>query len=283
MRDFCTISPSAISIILMKGHTSIPFAREAAELVSLPDSFMPDFSNQDLLFWSKALHFEARYLGINQMLEGLDVSCFLELSSGFNFRCLELSNKIGKPYFDTDLPDIIKKKQQMLDHFREKQDLSKVWLRPLNVLNEDQFNATANELPSGKVAIINEGLLIYFDQSEKEKLCSIIRKILQDRGGYWVTSDIYVRATPHKSAIKQEENVKAFTDLHNIENNKFSSFDDAREFFGRNGFVVDQEENLDVSLLSSFRHLSGILPENMKSMGNNVQKLQTTWRLRVTD
>jgi len=280
VRDFSTISPSARSIILMKGHTDIPYAREAAELVTLPEAFIPDFSNVDLLFWSKVLHFETRYRGIDQLIEDLDVSSFLELSSGFNLRCVEVSNRTGKVYVDTDLPDLIKEKTRLVELLKGRADLAKVRLEPLNVLDEVAFLATTNKLPLGKVAIITEGLLMYFNDEEKKRLCEIVHKVLSDRGGYWITSDIYVRGRGHAPLVKQDSEVKAFTDKHNVEDNKFSSFEEARKFFSENGFQVEREEALDVRQLSSFNYLVALLPETMRSAGHDGSKMQTSWRIK---
>jgi hypothetical protein len=43
-RNFKTISPSAKWILLMKGHTDIPYAAQTAELISYPEKFIPDFT-----------------------------------------------------------------------------------------------------------------------------------------------------------------------------------------------------------------------------------------------
>lgn len=60
-RDFSTISPSARSLILLKGYTNIPYARQTAELLSKPESYVPDYSKQNFTFWARLLHFENRY------------------------------------------------------------------------------------------------------------------------------------------------------------------------------------------------------------------------------
>src|SRR2546423_6550940 len=92
-RNFNTISPSAKWILLLKGHTDIPFARKAAELVEYPEKFTPDFGNKDLSFWGRILHFEYRYKSIDLLLSDLPVKNILELSSGFSFRGLELTKQ----------------------------------------------------------------------------------------------------------------------------------------------------------------------------------------------
>ncbi len=56
-RNYNTISPSAKVLLLMKGHTDIPFARQAAGLISLPETFRPDFTRKDFSFWARVAHF----------------------------------------------------------------------------------------------------------------------------------------------------------------------------------------------------------------------------------
>ena len=50
-RNFTIISPSAKTLLLMKGHTRIPFASQVAELAMRPQPFEPDFQNKDFIFW----------------------------------------------------------------------------------------------------------------------------------------------------------------------------------------------------------------------------------------
>jgi len=256
---------------------------EAAELISLPDSFVPEYSNRDLLSWSKILHFEARYLSINQLIEDIDVDHFLELSSGYSFRCLELSRKRGRFYIDTDLLELIEKKKQMLDSFEEPPEIGNLRLLALNAIDDEQFQKTVDVLPPGRLAVINEGLLIYFDRAEKEKLCHIFRATLKKRGGHWITSDIHVRANPEAGSTREDRDVKAFADRHSVEENKFPSFDEARRFFEDNGFVVDSEENLDSTQLSSYRYLAKLAPPPVEAPGGELRKLQTSWRLGVAN
>lgn len=282
-RDFSTISPSAKSIILMKGYTSIPFAKQAAELISYPNDFMPDYKNTDLLFWGRLLHFETRYLSINQLIEDIDVNNFLELSSGFSFRGLEVSKKRGVYYIDTDLPAVISKKKEMLNRLDTGELFGQLELLPLNVLDEIQFRKISARLPLGKIAIINEGLLIYFNRAEKEKLCQIIHKILEERGGYWITSDIYIKAISQDHNLKVDKKLKDFSEQHNIEDNKFSSFEEAKIFFENNGFKIDKEEDIDVSKLSSFEYFLRSMKGNISPPKGISGKIQTTWRLKISD
>lgn len=284
-RDFSTISPSARSIILMKGYTTIPFARQTAELISRPDKFLPDFDKKDFMFWAKVMHFETRYLAINQLLAGLGIGNYLELSSGYSFRCLELAKDPATFYIDTDLPEVIEKKREMLGTINKSAVPGKIELLPLNALDEEGFRRTVSLLPPGRIAIINEGLLIYLDQAEKERLCRIIHSVLEERGGYWITSDIYVRAGDQGQGQgqgkKADKELNDFSERHNIEENKFSSFEEAKAFFSDMGFAVDQEESIDVTQLSSFAHFAKNMGSSPKEPPRRSGKLQTSWRLKI--
>ncbi len=112
-RNFDTISPSAKSLLLMKGHTNIPYARQTAELLSHPEKYIPDFDNKDFMFWARTLHFEDRYWSIDNLLTDLDIKNVLELSSGFTFPGLVFSKRKGIHYIDTDLPSVIEIKNDL--------------------------------------------------------------------------------------------------------------------------------------------------------------------------
>ena len=114
-RNFNTISPSAKSLLLMKGHTNIPYARQAAELIMLPEKYLPDFNKKDLTFWARVVHFESRYWSINQLLTELPIKNILELSSGYSFRGLDKIRQDGFNYIDTDLPELIGVKKRSVN------------------------------------------------------------------------------------------------------------------------------------------------------------------------
>jgi O-methyltransferase involved in polyketide biosynthesis len=282
-RNFNTISPSAKSLLLMKGHTNIHFARQTAELISFPEPYIPDFNRRDITFWARTLHFENRYWSINQLLEELPIKNILELSSGYSFRGLEKAKENGVHYIDTDLPEIIESKREFISALQadDKKLDGKLELLPLNALDELQFQAIVNSFPKGEIVIVNEGLLMYLNSIEKEKLCNIIYNVLKEHGGYWITADIYLTNKHDKLDLKFDKTTNEFFEQHRIEENKFNSFSEAEAFFKRMGFTVDKEAKIKPSALSSLKYLlkSATLKQifKMRSAG----KIQATWRLRL--
>lgn len=281
--NFNSISPSAKSLLLMKGHTNIPFARQTAELIVFPEKYNPDFTKKDMTFWARTLHFENRYWSIDQLLSDLPVKNILELSSGFSFRGLETVKQKGFHYIDTDLPDVVEMKKKFITALKNDSIniKGKLELIPLNALDENQFHEIVNRFPEGEIAIVNEGLLMYLDTNEKEKLCSIIREILKERGGYWITADIYIKNKKENLNLKIDKKTKEFFEQHSIEDKKFENFEDAEAFFTRMGFQIDKEADVKRSGLSSLKYLLKSATLKQLFEFRKAGKTQASWRLRI--
>jgi hypothetical protein len=280
-RDYSTISSSAKALLYLKGYTNIPFARQAATLMMQPEKYEPDFANGDFLFWSRVVHFESRYWSINQLLADLRIKNILELSSGFSFRGLEAIAQDGVHYIDTDLPGVIETKaafvQELQPHSNPK---SKLEILPLNALDEKAFMEMVSRFPQDEpVVIVNEGLLMYLSIPEKEQLCRIIRKMLEERGGYWITADIYLKQRNRLPDMKLDDNLAKFFEQHHVRDNMFDSFEQAENFFGDQGFTIDKKATPDREKLSTLPYLlKSASPDQLKLLGS-APRIQQTWRM----
>ncbi|WP_336518233.1 class I SAM-dependent methyltransferase [Pollutibacter soli] len=282
-RDFDSISPSAKWILIMKAHTTIPFSKRAMELVSAPEKFEPDFENPDLSFWVRTMHFENRYKSINHLMEGIDAKNILELSSGFSFRGLDLAQHSDVHYIDTDLPDMVAQKQKLVNTLKKELPAPKgtYELATLNALDEKSFDELVSHFLPGELTIVNEGLLMYLNTTEKEKLCRNIHKILLERGGCWITADIYIALKPRGLELNVGPEMKKFFEVQKIEENYFKSFEQAAEFFDSMGFIVDKKFDGDYSKLSVLPQLiKRTTPEDIKKFAE-MPKIHSRWRLRV--
>jgi len=280
-RNYGTISPSARSLLLLKGLTNIPFAKQAAELMMAPEQYRPDFANRDAGFWARVLHFEMRYWSIDQLMDGVPAKNVLELSSGFSFRGLDRTQREGIHYIDTDLPEVIAAKRTMIQSLQPSLDgPGNLELLPLNALDESQFLEIVDRFPQGELVILNEGLLMYLDAEEKKKLCRIIHRALSERGGYWITADIYLSKKMDGFDLTFRDQEKEFFKQHRIDENKFSTFEAAAEFFRHEGFELDREATTDRSKLSSLKYLLKSTSVFRLLKYRRQGKIQATWRLR---
>jgi O-methyltransferase involved in polyketide biosynthesis len=284
-RDFSTISPSAKLLLILKGITDIPFAREAAELIFSPEEYALYFKNKDIGFWARVVHFENRYKSIDQLLSEISVKNVLELSSGFSFRGLNAIKQSGIHYIDTDLPNVIAVKKEILTALQGGNTVtdSQIEILPLNALDENQFNEITDRFPDGEIVIINEGLLVYLNTDEKEKLCSIIHNVLKKRGGYWITADIYIENHDKKAGLNMDDDLQQFFDQHHIEENKFESFEAAEKFFRKAGFTIDKKAEPDNTKITTLKYLLENATEEQLLNLRKAGKIQATWRLKVAD
>lgn len=281
-KNYSSISPSAKALLLSKGFTDIPFARETAELISRPGTYDDDPGKLDLLATMRMVHFELRYKSIDQLLQGLNISNILELSSGFSFRGLAAVQNKPVNYIDTDLPELIATKQQLAaELLKDITPEGNLEILPLNALDEAAFKDIVSRLPKGELAIINEGLLMYLEMDEKIKLCGIIRDVLKERGGYWITADVYIKMKETYPQWKADDELETFLERHKVEEKKFNSFEEAESFFNDQGFIVDKQAEDNYMDMVSLKYVAAHLtPEQLANPGKP-PKIQATWRLKL--
>lgn len=286
-RNFTTISPTARALLLMKSVTRIPFAHAAAQLVASPAE-MDDLEHQlsNLSFLRRVLHFENRYWTTEQLYRRQPTSNVLELCAGYAFRGLQHVTQAPVHYVDTDLPDVIATKRMLVTQLLRDQGLSvrgPLHLQPLNALDEVSFWQAIDLLPAGPLTILNEGLLMYLNEAEKRQLCGIIHKILEVRGGAWITGDAYIQRDASADPPPDDEQslqLAAFLAYHNIEENKFASLEAAEAFFNSCGFVVKDRMAVSWEDLSLLPRIKALMPPGTRRT-KGAWKLRESWRLEI--
>lgn len=266
----------------MKGLTDIPFVADVAKLVWGHDALtVLSKRGIDEAFLKRLIHFEARYWSVDNLLESLGGSNMVEMASGFSFRGLKLaSDRSDVTYIDTDLPALIETKTDLIDQLIAERSITlqgELLVMPLNVLNEDDLKATIDKLPAGPVTIINEGLLMYLSLSEKAELCRIIRAILVKRGGYWITADIYIKKDEAISA--RNDHFSQFLQAHNVEDNKFDSFEQAERFFAEQGLRILKKADPVFGRLSSLKHVPGTMLQGLIAQAQETGRIRESWAL----
>ncbi|AXY73072.1 hypothetical protein D3H65_03400 [Paraflavitalea soli] len=270
-RDFNTISPSAGALLMMKALTDIPFARDTAAMVGDLEAFMQSArEKRSRVLLGRVIHFENRYKTIDLALADINPQNILELSSGFSCRGLYMVLHKKVTYIDTDLPEFISNKNNLVNRLIQEKDLhalqGKLYIEPLNAMDEEQFDKVAGLLPAGPVTIVNEGLLVYLDTAEKRQLCATIHRLLKERGGYWVTGDVYIKRDMSRLLDHPQEafdeHLTQFLKEHRIEENKFENYEEAEAFFTSCHFAIRRRIDIDYSSLSSLGLISRTVAES---------------------
>ncbi len=279
-KDFTSVSPSAWLLLQMKAETTLPYASEALKWLPQPENVIPLTKGKDLMYWVRVLHFEERYLSISQLLNNIKPQNILELSSGFSFRGLDMTEKNNNlHYIDTDLPGIVTAKRSVVDKLcHSRNSMSTYELMPLNALDKQGFKNITERFNDGPVYIVNEGLLMYLNRAEKQILCQHISEVLRQHGGSWITADIYFRNLMEETK-QPDDSFDEFMDKHGVWENMFIDEADARQFFESMGFTVDLIHEPDFETLSAYpQFISFFTKEQLESM-NKMPKLRETWQL----
>ncbi|HKO53310.1 MAG TPA: class I SAM-dependent methyltransferase [Polyangiaceae bacterium] len=242
-RDYSTISPSALSLLLMKSGSSIAFAKEAATLLwndgRVPDELAHAMTAENAR--RRLRHFENRYRSLDRLLEQAACPNVLEIGSGLSFRGLELTRTSATHYVDTDLPALAALKAELVTQLHPGPLAGTLRIQALDALDSEAFQSTVAAMPDGPLAIANEGLLVYLNQREKARLAANVHVALSARGGRWLTADVYLKNPGGSAPTVGYGRSRAFIDAHRIEQNKFSDWGAAERFFSDAGFqVVDK-------------------------------------------
>lgn len=138
---------------------------------------------------------EIRYQSTNYALKKENFSQILELATGFSTRGLTSASKY-EFYLETDLPKIINLKEKLSKNIKNE---PKLIFSSLNPLNYNELCKVGNKFfknsKNKKVAIIQEGLITYFNQKEQEKIRNNISAFLKEYcpKGAWITPDFSYR------------------------------------------------------------------------------------------
>ena len=229
------------------------------------------------------MHFEARNLSLTKGIVQLGFEKVLEFSSGLSLRGLELCRNPRMQYIDTDLPSIIEIKRELSSRILKDDEKlpSNLVLTQMNALDEKEFFETVATFNQGPITLVNEGLLMYLDRKQKSELCGIIHDILTRYGGYWITADIYIRDEEERKGLNKHYNQsdKDFVKKHNIDANKFSSFEEAETFFKESGFEIYTKIEVENEELSSYRLLEQ--NDNPSDLPQTTRKTRETWILKA--
>jgi O-methyltransferase involved in polyketide biosynthesis len=239
VRDYSTISPSALSLLLMKSETTIAFAKQAATLLwgeSVPSELAHAMTAENAR--RRRRHFENRYRSLDRLLAQAACPNVLEIGSGLSFRGLELARTTSTFYVDTDLPNIVELKNELVAKLQLEPLLGSLRVQALNALDSCAFALAVADMPPGPVAIANEGLLVYLDDREKARLAENVRTALLSRGGTWLTADVYVQNPGGSAPTVGYGRSRQFLDQHRVEQNKFADWSAAERFFTKHGFNI---------------------------------------------
>ena len=249
--DFDKIILTAFMVSLARQFTDIPYAKELAQLIEMQGLVklsQPQNQDKSVLLTARV---EARYKTINQVIAQYQITQVLELASGLLPRGLLMSNNPNITFIESDLPQMIRCKQQLIQQLvGERPNLHFIEIDATS--RPSEFWKSTSLLKAGQpVMILCEGLLTHLTLVEKQLVCANIRDMLHSYGGVWITPDFIdtgslVRSQQDDSGL--EKLLQTGTNLtgRSLVNNNFGTLDQARQFVYEQGFRVTEHSMLNV-------------------------------------
>ena len=136
---------------------------------------------------SRVISLEARYNVWNVIAAETDCPTIVDLPCGYLPHCLTAA-RLNKNYYGFDLPVVTDEISRVAAQNLTETEKSFVRYCGVDATN---FDSMRNALQGvrGKICIITDGLLGYFNRADLKIFCENIRRLLLEFGGCWYTSD----------------------------------------------------------------------------------------------
>jgi hypothetical protein len=190
---YAGITPTADLMSFYRSFSDIPFTAEISHALNAEGLAKATFGDsfKDSLFLAAMA--EARYKRID--IHVRDYTNILEVAVGRSPRALILTARPQITYVATDLPGAIEQYQALVVDLAHGHGLTRdnIKFAAVNALGADELQRAVRLLPeAGPVAVISEGFMVYLNRSEKLTFLNNVRRILDERGGVLITSDVMV-------------------------------------------------------------------------------------------
>lgn len=248
------ISPTAKFVAYMRTFTDIPCAKEIAEESGSEKVFQELTDESAKSTVRLAPYWEARYKATNHILVEYGITQILEIAAGLSPRGLAMTRDPKIIYVVTDLPQILDVERTIAETIlaRSNSHRPNLYFRAVNAMDMESLSTAAAAFKYDKpIAIITEGLLPYFNRSEKGTLAGNIHELLGKYDGIWITSDVHTRQYVQEFSHVYDDTRQRLTRIStssetNLESNLFADENDIKQFFGEAGFRMREYSYSDV-------------------------------------
>ena len=153
---------------------------------SIDKEQLTDFGD-DPITRSRIVALEVRHIIWKIIVEETDCQTIVDLPCGYLPHCLTAA-RLKKNYYGFDLPIVIDEISYVADKFLTENEKSLVHYHGVDATNYFSMRNALSDV-KGKICIMTDGLLGYFDGSDLKIFCENIHRLLSEFGGYWYTPD----------------------------------------------------------------------------------------------
>ncbi len=162
-------------LAMLRAFTDLPYASEIALEAGVFDV---------------APRAEQRFKSITALILKRGTKQILEVGAGLSTRGLTMTADDSLTYLETDLPENIIAKEQVVRSIlrRSRMSRSNLLFAGVDVQLYYELSTAAEQLRSD-ITIVTEGVLIYKTRSVQRTIAGNIHRLLRERGGVWITPD----------------------------------------------------------------------------------------------
>ncbi len=257
-----TVDHTALLVAGLRAKTSIPYAREIAELFPCQEVFDQLIPRSGMTAtWRRGMTVESRYRHTNKILRDYGVTMVAEIGTGLCPRCLEFTDDPFHAFLATGLDDSLKWTNTMVQQLVSNRP--NLMLAEVDILHSGQLRqAVAAWRPDVPMAVVSEGVLPYFTREQKRQALTEIRAVLLEQGGMLVTCDTNTRIQLEGSGamrrVVDHVSAQVGTDLYD---NAFVDNGEVCSFFSSCGFRVELVSMREVLDEMSCINLLGVTRE----------------------
>lgn len=290
-KDFSNVSKTAYLHIYYRTFYNTPYADKMMELTDTTGRMIEIYSQDFLNELDIVPIMEARYEWWENVLEELIKSNpsaqIIELAAGFALHGLNIALKYPEiTYFETDLSDIIKLKQDLVENWITKEKVSNLRFEFANALDSTSLQKLNEHLDYKRPLIVYcEWMMNYFNDEEKQTLADNIKSLLKNHEiWYWITPDPAFNDERRSWFAELSEKLKSRTKvLENVAKQKYSdnwfrSEQDADKYFSENKFNIQKvNQPIELDSLSSCEFEEGFVPK----VKDDIKKHWRVWILNI--
>ena len=130
---------------------------------------------------------EARYHIGNILAEESGCDVVVDLPCGYVPRGLAIAD-LKKTFYGFDLPAVIEEVEPAIRKIATKEQMKYLNYKAVDATNYDSMESALSGV-KGKICILTDGMLGYFNVAELDSVCKNISRLLAEHGGCWITAD----------------------------------------------------------------------------------------------
>lgn len=194
------VSKTAITTLI--GLAGAGYEEDAEILRRLglrPEDYLGEHSLDDVSVLCDLVIREMRHVVANRTVLESGCETVVDIPCGYTGRVLDMLRE-NRRYVGGDLPPVIRRFEPVIRCMIPGDKQKSASFAEVDVTNFETLSAAVRDT-SGPVCFITEGLLIYLNKDEKKRFFDNIYRLLSERGGCWINTDIETLAYYKAAAL----------------------------------------------------------------------------------